>query len=145
MPNFFGFDHIDTRVRSIAVVEPFYDRLMPELGLPEKLYSHVDAAGEWHEPTPDRPYNTVEYCETPSPGVVRHFIGFIQDTTMTPVQTRIAFRADSRDDLERWHRFLSAIGALRIERSTADDYPAIFFEDPAGTKLEIVARVSKTV
>ncbi len=140
MATFLGFDHIDTRVLSIKAVEPLYDRLMPQLGMPEKRYAHVDKDGEWNDPAPDKPYNTVEYYEPPAPGIVRHFIGFIEDASMTPVLTRIAFRANSADELERWHDFLSSIGAVRIERSESETYPAIFFEDPVGTKLEIVAR-----
>lgn len=140
MTSFLGFDHIDTRVRSIKAVEPFYDKLMPALGLPEKSYAHVDSQGEWDEPAADKPYNAVEYHESPKPGVVRHFIGFIEDPTMTPVLTRIAFRAQAPAELERWLVFLSSIGALCVERSASEKYPAIFFEDPVGTKLELVAR-----
>jgi hypothetical protein len=47
MPDFLGFDHIDTRVTSVAAVEPFYDQLMPMLGLSRKHYAFVDPQGEW--------------------------------------------------------------------------------------------------
>ena len=60
---FLGFDHIDTRVRSLAAVEGFYDRLMPKLGLTRKRLAHVDARGDWHDVSEERPYNTVEYAE----------------------------------------------------------------------------------
>jgi len=46
---FLGFDHIDTRVRSIQSVEPFYDRLLPALGLTEKRHAFVDDGGDWHD------------------------------------------------------------------------------------------------
>ncbi len=137
---FLGFDHIDTRVRSLKAVEQFYDKLMPELGLPHKRYSHVDGKGDWYEPTDQRPYNTVEYFEEPTAGHASLFIGFIEDPSMTPTLTRIAFRTASRGDLTRWSDFLRSIGALNIEGSISDDYPALFFEDPNGTKLEICAR-----
>lgn len=140
MRAFGGFDHIDCRVRSLAAVEPFYDALMPELGLPEKRFSHVDHTGEWHAASKSRPYNTVEYFEAPGQGRATFFIGFIERPDHQPGDTRIAFRA-AREDLEELEGFLERIGAVNIERSEdMKTYPAIFFEDPAGTKLEIVAR-----
>jgi len=140
MSKFLGFDHIDTRVRSLAAVEPFYDRLMHELGLPTKRHSFVDAAGDWHELKPGQIHNVAEYFEASPVGRPAFFIGFIEDPAMTPTLTRIAFRAELAE-LPRWEEFLREIGAAAIERSESmEEYPAIFFEDPAGTKLEIVAR-----
>lgn len=140
MPQFQGFDHIDTRVRSIKVVEPFYDRLMPELGLVRKTYSHVDLKGDWHESQADGPYNTIEYFEELALGHAVRFIGFIEDPAMKPTGTRIAFRVSSPLELQRWTTLLNEIGAANIELSESmEEYPAIFFEDPAGTKLELLA------
>jgi hypothetical protein len=74
-------------------------------------------------------------------GGVGCFIGFIEDRSMTPTRSRIAFRVASADDLPRWHKVLTSIGARNIEWSASPaQYPAIFFEDAAGTKLEVVAR-----
>ena len=140
MPRFAGFDHVDCRVRSLAAVESFYDVLMPELGLPLKRYAHVDLAGEWHDVTHERPYNAVEYYESPHGDEAAFFIGFIERHDHLPGDTRIAFRVEGARlaDLEA---HLERIGAERIERNDdMEKYPAIFFEDPAGTKLEIVAR-----
>ena len=83
MRRFHGFDHIDTRVSALALVEPFYDRLMPELGMPRKNHAHVDENGDWHEPDEARPYNAVEYYEPIVSGGVVCFIGFIEDRAMT--------------------------------------------------------------
>ncbi|HZV78636.1 MAG TPA: VOC family protein [Candidatus Binatus sp.] len=144
MAHFLGFDHIDTRVRSLTHAEPFYDRLMPELGLKVKRHSFVDEAGEWHDLKPGQKHNVVEYFEEPVPDRATFFIGFIEDPAMKPTRTRIAFRADSPAQLKRWEEFLREIGARNIEPSASmTDYPAIFFEDPAGTMLEIVARVPR--
>jgi catechol 2,3-dioxygenase-like lactoylglutathione lyase family enzyme len=139
MTVFEGFDHLDVRVRSLGAVEEFYDRLMPELGLPTKRRAVVDEQGDWREPSPEHPYNVVEYYEAQVTGSTAHFIGFIEDTTMLPTQTRIAFRVASPAELEDWHQRVSEFGARNVERSASDDYPALFFEDPAGTKLELVA------
>ncbi|HXW51846.1 MAG TPA: VOC family protein [Candidatus Acidoferrales bacterium] len=140
MTEFLGYDHVDTRVRSIAAVEPFYDQLMSALGMPRKKYSYVDPAGEWREPSAEHPYNTVEYYEPPAAGVVARFIGFIEDAGMQPTLTRIAFRVAAPFDASSWVSFLQRIGARTIEPSVSDEYPAVFFEDPSGTKLEVCAR-----
>ncbi|HYK53681.1 MAG TPA: VOC family protein, partial [Candidatus Eremiobacteraceae bacterium] len=129
--------------RSLAAVEDFYDKLMPALGLPEKDCHVVDAAGDWSRAEPGEKYNTVEYHEKPSDGRPAHFIGFIEDPSMEPVLTRIAFRVASVAELDRWIAILKDLGARNIEPSSSyEDWAAVFFEDPAGTKLEIVARES---
>ena len=46
---FMGFDHVDVRVSSLELVEKFYDRLMPLLGLTRKRTAFVDSDGEWLE------------------------------------------------------------------------------------------------
>jgi len=137
---FQGFDHIDCRVRSLAAVEPFYDALMPELGLPHKRFAHVDAAGEWHEISSEHGYNAIEYYERSQPGRTPFFLGLIERAEHVPGLTRIAFRLE-RDRMLELEGLLAAMGARNVERSEdLDAYPAVFFEDPAGTKLELVAR-----
>jgi catechol 2,3-dioxygenase-like lactoylglutathione lyase family enzyme len=137
---FEGFDHIDCRVKSLAAVEPFYDALMPELGLPRKRFSFVDEDGEWHEVSSNRRYNTVEYYEQAAPGRTPFFIGFIERPDHQTGFTRIAFRVE-RERLTELELLLTQIGARNIERSEDPEaYPAIFFEDPNGTKLEVVSR-----
>jgi len=137
---FLGFDHIDTRVASLAAVERFYDALMPRLGLTRKRYAHVDDRGDWHDVSSDRPYNTVEYAEERRDGRAARFIGFIQDPSMRPVATRIAFIVEP-ESLEEWTATLHGMGARNVEPSAdLQAYPAIFFEDPAGTRLEVCAR-----
>ena len=98
----------------------------------------MDEQGEWHLVSEGQPYNTVEYQEAAGP--TAHFIGFIEDPAMKPVRTRIAFRVTA-GTLQRWHDFLQSIGARNIEwAADMTAYPALFFEDPAGTRLELVAR-----
>lgn len=139
-PRFEGFDHIDCRVASLAAVEAFYAALMPELGLPVRRYSHVDQAGNWHEPSEARPYNAVEFFETPQAGRAAFFIGIIERPDHVAGATRIAFRVSAARMREIESR-LAAMGALNVERDDdIEAYPAIFFQDPAGTQLELVAR-----
>lgn len=137
---FEGFDHIDCRVRSLAAVESFYDALMPEIGLPDKRFSYVDDAGEWHETSNEHGYNTVEYFERAQAGQPPFFFGVIERRDHEPGLTRIAFRVGF-DRMLELEKLLEPMGARNVERSEdLDAYPAVFFEDPQGTKLELVAR-----
>jgi hypothetical protein len=139
--SFHGFDHIDVRVKSLPAVEPFYDALLAEIGLPRKRRSHVDAGGEWHDADDARPYNVAEYYEEVAPGKVAFFIGIIEDRAMQPTKTRIAFRLSSRAALDRMSMRLKELGARNLELSEdMEGYPAIFFEDAVGTRLELCAR-----
>lgn len=140
MNAFEGFDHIDCRVRSLAAVESFYDALMPELGLPQKRFAYVDGLGVWHEISSEHGYNTVEYFERPQPGRTPFFFGLIERTDHQPGDTRIAFRVEF-DRMLELESLLESMGACNVERSEdLEAYPAVFFEDPQGTKLELVAR-----
>jgi catechol 2,3-dioxygenase-like lactoylglutathione lyase family enzyme len=141
--DFLGFDHIDCRVSSLAAVEAFYDRLMPELGLTSKREMHVDAEGEWFAASPERPCNTVEYYEAPRQDRARFFMGIIEKPDHVPTHSRIAFRV-THERMLTLEASLKKMGAANVARSNdMEQYPAIFFEDAAGTKLEIVARLPK--
>jgi hypothetical protein len=138
--SFAGFDHIDCRVRSLAAVEPFYDAFMPEVGLPHKRFAFVDGDGEWHEISREHGYNAIEYYERPQPGRAPFFFGLIERADHQPGLTRIAFRLEHARMLEL-EPLLEPMGARNVERSEDPDaYPAVFFEDAQGTKLELVAR-----
>lgn len=135
---FQGFDHIDLRVPVLGVVEAFYDAFLPRLGLTRKKYAWVEFGGSsWNDATPER-YNTVEYYEEGVDGRLPHFIGIIEESSAQAARGRIAFAVDA-DTLDEWERFLSEIGAREIERGDPD-YPALFFTDPLGTRLEVCAR-----
>lgn len=135
-----GFDHIDARVPSLASAEPFYDRLMPLFGFTRKNYVMV-RGDDWQNVTAGDAHNGVEYIESAIAGRTAAFIGIIEDATMTPTRTRIAFRVAVDSDYVRWQSVLIEAGAQRVELSEdMHAYPAIFFEDPCGTKLEICGR-----
>ena len=142
MTAFGGFDHIDLRVPVLGVVERFYDVFFTRLGLTRKSYSWVEFGGSsWNDATPER-YNAVEYYEENVSGRPAHFIGIIEEGTAQPARGRIAFAVDAQT-LEEWHGVLLELGAREIERSDDDSYPALFFTDPVGTRLEICARRSR--
>jgi catechol 2,3-dioxygenase-like lactoylglutathione lyase family enzyme len=139
---FLGIDHVDSRVPALGAVETFYDELMRRLGLTGKHYAMVTFGGEqWDEGTPER-YNAVEYHEEGVTGRPALFFGVIEEVGAEPARGRVAF-AVTEDSLDEWHRFLNEIGAREVERSESEWYPAVFFTDPLGTRLEVVARRSK--
>jgi catechol 2,3-dioxygenase-like lactoylglutathione lyase family enzyme len=145
VPTFAGYDHVDCRVTSLAAVESFYDELMPALGLPRKRYSYVDDNGSWHEASAAHTYNAIEFFEEPQSDRASCFIGFIERSDHVPGLTRIAFRV-TPGRLTELETLLRSIGARNVERSEdVESYPAVFFEDPSGTKLEIVARAPQAL
>jgi hypothetical protein len=125
-------------------VEAFYSEFLPAIGLAEKTYVRIAYAAEddeWISAGPDEPYNALEFFEPAHPGVPVRFLGVIEDAAMTPGPTRIAFALGRDPDFEAWAARLRAWGARNVAFSAEmDEYPALFFEDPCGTKLEICAR-----
>jgi hypothetical protein len=135
-----GLDHADIRVRSIAAVERFYDALFPTLGLARKTESHVDPDGEWHAVDATRPRNAIEYHTPLVAGSAGWFVGFIEDAGTVATATRIAFAADGEDGFTALETLVRGAGGRSVEWSSDEQYPALFFEDPVGTRLEICAR-----
>ncbi len=135
-----GLDHADIRIPSIAAAEAFYDVVLPALGLVRKTYSHVGSDGEWYDVAETRPRNVIEYHTPIEPGRVGWFIGFIEDPGMTPTASRVAFALDREADLPAIEQLVRNAGGRIVEWSSDDGYPALFFEDPVGTRLEICAR-----
>lgn len=139
MTEFYGFDHVDCRVRSLAAVESFYDELLPEIGLTEKRYAYVGPDGNWHLQFDT--YNAIEYYEPEHPTKPRRFFGVIENPLHRSNDTRFAFRV-AHERINELLALLRKINAPVLELS--DDmtqYPGIFFEDPAGTKLELIGRI----
>jgi catechol 2,3-dioxygenase-like lactoylglutathione lyase family enzyme len=140
---FGGFDHVDMRVAALGAVERFYDELARRLGLTGKRYANVEYGGAaWHDGTPER-YNAVEYYEQGVRGRPPFFFGVIEEADAEPARSRVAF-AVAKDSLDEWERALPQIGAREVERERDESYPAVFFTDPLGTRLEVCARPSRT-
>jgi catechol 2,3-dioxygenase-like lactoylglutathione lyase family enzyme len=135
-----GLDHADIRVPSLAAVEGFYDAILPALGLSRKMASHVGPDGEWYDLDASRPANAIEYCTPLDPSSIGWFVGFIEDEGTVPTATRIALALESEADLAAVEKIVRDAGARVVERSTDAGYPALFFQDPVGTRLEFCAR-----
>jgi catechol 2,3-dioxygenase-like lactoylglutathione lyase family enzyme len=139
-------DHIQITVKDMAVAVPFYDRLLPILGFsPERRTSAVIREHELHiveysHPrlafaiTSPRPAFQEQAVHRRRPGSLHH----------------IAFRARSREDVDRLHREIEAIGAVIVAppreypEYTPAGYYAFFFKDLEGIKYEIVCHDEST-
>ncbi len=125
-------DHIDLRVKDRTRAEPFYRQLLPALGLTvERSDSH--------------------WCTFYEPGAgAVSFFGFTEDRQHQPNETRIAFWAESRAEVDRLAELVRQAGAQNIDGpalepdySPPGGYYALFFDDPSGNRLEICCRESK--
>jgi catechol 2,3-dioxygenase-like lactoylglutathione lyase family enzyme len=121
-------DHIDLRVRDLKVARKFYATLLPTLGF---TCDRSDADwGTFYAVGQDKP---------------SEFFGFTEDRQHQPNGTRIAFWAETREEVDRIAALVREIGGKNLEgpevcASYSPGYYAFFFEDPDGNKLEICSR-----
>jgi len=79
------------------------------------------------------------------------FFGFTQDRRHQPNGTRLAFWAETREEVDRLARLVRKIGGKMpgrsggLSRPTAAAIMPAFFEDPDGNKLEICAGESPII
>ena len=127
------FDHIDLRVKDMKVARKFYAKFLPQLGFVRE--------------SPGRKYHTFYAAGGDKPS---EFFGFTQDKGHQPNETRIAFWADTRKEVDRIADLVREAGGKTLEgpevcRSYSPGYYAFFFEDPDGNKLEICCRESPII
>lgn len=125
------FDHLDLRVRSLAEAKPFYAQLLPALGFPDFCETSIGIA---YDASSDHPKP--------------EFVGLIEDPDHRPNATRIAFWADSKEELDRIAAIVVAAGARNVEGPMfcpeySPTYYGMFFDDPCGNRLEVCCRVAK--
>lgn len=122
------FDHVDMRVRNLALVRPLYDRLLGAMG-----YTKQNADEE-----------SVGYHRPEETGA-EPFLWLIEEPEHTPAHTRLAFAAPARADVDRLAAIAQEAGACAFEPAQlvpdyGPFYYAAFFEDAEGNKLEICCR-----
>jgi catechol 2,3-dioxygenase-like lactoylglutathione lyase family enzyme len=126
-------DHIDLRVKDFQRAMKFYQKLLPEIGF---SCDHSDETwGTFYSAGKDKPSD---------------FFGFTADQHHQPNGTRIAFWAESRDEVNRIAKLVREIGGRNLEgpevcAGYSPGYYAFFFEDPDGNKLEICCRENPIV
>ena len=122
------YQHIDLRVNDIERAWAFYGKILPAIGFEagwrgEKLRG-FDAPGK----LPDQAW-----------------FGFTEDRDHRPNRNRIAFRADTREDVDRIGQVVRETGAGNVSGPRgcpeySPTYYAVFFEDPFGNCLEVCFR-----
>ena len=127
------FDHIDLRVKNMEVARTFYAKFLPQLGFV-------------HE-SPGEDFHTFYSAGGDKPS---EFFGFTQDRQHRPNGTRIAFWADTRDEVDWIANLVREAGGKTLEgpevcADYSPGYYAFFFEDPDGNKLEICCRESPII
>lgn len=118
------FDHVDLRVVNMAEAGAFYRTLLPALGF--TLRMEIEG-----------------WLQFEAPGATAtEFFGITEDPAHVVNQTRIAFAAASRARVDELATRLREIGARDVDGPgfEAEDYYAVYFEDPSGNRLEIVHR-----
>jgi catechol 2,3-dioxygenase-like lactoylglutathione lyase family enzyme len=133
-------DHIQITVKDLATAVSFYDRFLPLLGF--SLDAKASAALEEHD------FQVVEYNHPRLSFAITSPRAAFRDD---PVHRRkpgslhhLAFRAGSRDEVDRLHEELKGLGAEIVSpprhypEYTPAGYYAVFFKDPNGIKYEIV-------
>jgi catechol 2,3-dioxygenase-like lactoylglutathione lyase family enzyme len=130
-----AFHHIDLNVTDLEASKAVYGAVLEFLG-----YTQVKDGGgyEWDLQSPGDGRGAslgLKACDPAETGHRHH--------RYAPGLHHLAWRADSREDVDRLH-------ALLIEKSIkvldapahypeySGDYYAVFFEDPDGMKLELV-------
>jgi predicted enzyme related to lactoylglutathione lyase len=90
-------DHIDLRVKDLAVAFKFYRKLLPELGFT------CDCS--------DSDWGTFYATGRDKPS---EFFGFTEDRDHQPNGTRIAFWAHTREEVDRIARLVREIGGKNL-------------------------------
>ncbi len=122
------FDHVDLRVSNLARCRKLYDALLPAMG-----YSKINADDE-----------SVGYHRPAETGA-EPFIWLVEERDHTPNETRLAFHAASRSEVDRLASIAQEQGATAFEPPQVLEeygpyYYAAFFGDAEGNKLEICCR-----
>ena len=123
-------DHIDLRVKDYDRAYQFYSRILPVIGF-----------------TCDRSEGNWATFYSAGGNEVSDFFGFTVDPNHRPNETRVAFCAENRKELDDLAHLVREAGAQNIEgpelcADYSPGYYAVFFEDPDGNKLEICFRES---
>lgn len=126
-------DHIDLRVSDLKRAHKFYSKLLPALG-----FVCDRSRGRWG----------IFYAA--GGDMPEAFFGFTQNRRHRPNDTRIAFWADTRAEVDWLAKLVRKIGAENVEAPAlypnyGRGYYACFFEDPDGNKLEICCRQNPIV
>ena len=92
------FDHIDLRVKDMAAARKFYGKFLPQLGFVEER--------------PGKKYHTFYSAGGDKPS---EFFGFTRDKDHKPNRTRIAFWADTHEEMNQLAKLVREAGGKALE------------------------------
>lgn len=121
-------DHVDLRVADVTAARPFYDAFLKAFGFRRQ-----------------RPSNGVIIYYRVAERRVQEAIALIEEASHTANEIRLAFHANSPEEVDRIAAIANGVGARAFEApqwcpEIAERYYASFFEDPSGNRLEVVYR-----
>ncbi len=136
-------DHIQITVKNMDLAVPFYDKMLAILGF--DLGTKVSATIEKHD------FRVVEYTHPLLTFAInsprKAFVSDAINRRKPGALHHLAFKAESREEVDRLHLELKAIGAQivggpKLWPEHGTDYYAVFFKDLEGIKYEIVYSTS---
>ena len=139
------FDHIDLRVKNMEVARKFYRKFLPQLG-----FVHERAEPAPATPSSDQVGGDFHTFYSAGGDRPSEFFGFTEHKNHQPNGTRIAFWADTRDEVDQLAKLVREADGKALEGPEicvdySPGYYAFFFEDPDGNKLEICCRESQVI
>ena len=128
--------HVDLSVRNPQASRPFYEAVLGFMG-----YADAHATPDGHGFEFDMAATAGGYHV--SIGLVRAVAGAPDHNKRHPGLHHLAFRAESRADVDALYALLQNIGANILDAPAeypqySAGYYAVFFTDPDGLKLEVV-------
>jgi glyoxylase I family protein len=132
-----GINHLDLTVSDPRRSAAFYDRILGYMGYKRSRSDDGSGGADWFAPkTSATPMSIGIYPAKPESKDRQH-------DRYAPGLHHVAFHADSRADVDRFHQLLLEIGAKILDPPAeypqyGDPYYAVFFSDPDGLKLEFV-------
>src|SRR3989442_6293513 len=96
------FDHIDLRVKDMEVAKKFYGKFLPQLGFVQE--------------SPGEDFHTFYSAGGDKPS---EFFGFTKDKNHQPNGTRIAFLAETREEVNQIAELVCTAGGRHLERPGA--------------------------
>lgn len=132
-------DHIQITVKDLKVAEKFYDKFLPVIGFDIK--NKVTAYIKEHD------FHVIEYThELLAFAITSPRESFKNDSVnrrKPGALHHLAFKADSRQEVDRAYEELVLIGAVivsepKIHPEYSENYYAVYFKDMENIKYEIV-------
>ena len=139
-------DHIQITVKDMSIAESFYDKFLPILGFDIK--NKVSAVIEAHD------FHVIEYSHPIlSFAITTPRKAFKNDSVhrrKPGALHHLAFKAESRDEVDSLYLELKEIGATivtapKLYPEYGPDYYAVFFKDLENIKYEIVCNEQEKV